>query len=110
MSQREHHIFNPALECIDREQLRKLQGERLAATVKVTLLPALPAKSAGWRVTATIPLTDIIAVREVTLLPDASVTTQRTHRPLLALLSVAVYSADLVELLRQFSPSSESCH
>ena len=35
MSQREHHIFNPALECIDREQLRKLQGERLAATVKL---------------------------------------------------------------------------
>lgn len=34
MSTREHRIFNPAMECIDREQLRKLQGERLAATVK----------------------------------------------------------------------------
>ena len=34
MRQKEHRIYNPAMECIDREQLRKLQGERLAATVK----------------------------------------------------------------------------
>ncbi len=34
MSQSERRIFNPAMECIDREQLRKLQGERLVETVK----------------------------------------------------------------------------
>ena len=34
MSKREHRIYNPAMECIDREELRKLQGERLVATVK----------------------------------------------------------------------------
>ena len=35
MAQREHRIYNPAMECIDRGQLKKLQGERLAATVKL---------------------------------------------------------------------------
>ena len=35
MGHREHRIYNPAMECIDREELRKLQGERLAATVKL---------------------------------------------------------------------------
>ena len=34
MAQKQHRIYNPAMECIDREQLKKLQGERLAATVK----------------------------------------------------------------------------
>ncbi len=34
MSTREHRIYDPAMECIDREQLRKLQGERLVQTVK----------------------------------------------------------------------------
>ncbi len=34
MSQREHRIFNPAMECISRDELHKIQGERLAATVK----------------------------------------------------------------------------
>ena len=33
MSAREHRIYNPAMECIDREELRKLQGRRLAETV-----------------------------------------------------------------------------
>ncbi len=35
MAQKQHRIYNPAMECIDREQLKKLQGERLAATVKL---------------------------------------------------------------------------
>ena len=34
MSQREHRIYNPAMECISRDELHKIQGERLAATVK----------------------------------------------------------------------------
>ena len=34
MAQTERRIFNPAIECMDREQLRKLQGERLVETVK----------------------------------------------------------------------------
>ncbi len=34
MRSREMKIWNPAAECMDREQLRKLQGERLKATVK----------------------------------------------------------------------------
>ena len=35
MSTREHRIFNPEMECMDREQLRKLQGERLVKTVRL---------------------------------------------------------------------------
>ena len=35
MSQREHRIYNPAIECISRDELHKIQGERLAATVKL---------------------------------------------------------------------------
>ena len=35
MSQKKHLIYNPAMECIDREELRKLQSARLAATVKL---------------------------------------------------------------------------
>ena len=34
MRSREMKTWNPAAECMDREQLRKLQGERLKATVK----------------------------------------------------------------------------
>ena len=34
MSKTERRIFDPAVECMDREQLRKLQGERLVETVK----------------------------------------------------------------------------
>ena len=34
MSQSERRIFNPAMECISRDELRKLQGERLVETVK----------------------------------------------------------------------------
>ena len=34
MSTKEHRIYNPEMECIDREELRKLQGERLVETVK----------------------------------------------------------------------------
>ena len=34
MRSREMKIWNPSAECMDREQLRKLQGERLMATVK----------------------------------------------------------------------------
>ena len=36
MSKREHRIYNPAMECMDREQLRALQGERLRKTVKLS--------------------------------------------------------------------------
>ena len=35
MSKREHRIYNPAIECMDREQIRKLQSERLVRTVKL---------------------------------------------------------------------------
>ena len=35
MRKREHRIYNPAMECMDREQLRELQGERLKKTVKL---------------------------------------------------------------------------
>ena len=34
MSQREHRIYNPAMECMSRDELHHLQSERLAATVK----------------------------------------------------------------------------
>ncbi len=34
--QREHKIYNPEMECIDREELRKLQGDRLKKVVKHT--------------------------------------------------------------------------
>ena len=34
MSQTERRIYNPAMECISRDELHKLQSERLAATVK----------------------------------------------------------------------------
>ena len=34
MGQREHRIYNPKWECIDREELRKWQGERLKETVR----------------------------------------------------------------------------
>ncbi len=35
MSQTERRIFNPAIECISRDELHKLQGERLVRTVKL---------------------------------------------------------------------------
>ena len=34
MSQKVHRIYNPAMECISRDELTALQGQRLAATVK----------------------------------------------------------------------------
>ena len=34
MSQKDHRIYNPAMECISRDELTALQGQRLAATVK----------------------------------------------------------------------------
>ena len=52
----------------------------------------------------------MVAAFDVTLLPDTSVTTQRTRLPLFFSLSVVTYSAVVAELLRQFTPSSESCH
>lgn len=33
--QKEHKIYNPAIECMDREQLRELQSKRLRSTVKI---------------------------------------------------------------------------
>lgn len=34
--ERKHLIYNPEMECIDREQLKAIQGERLRETVKLT--------------------------------------------------------------------------
>lgn len=34
--EKKHLIYNPEMECIDREELKKLQGERLRETVKLT--------------------------------------------------------------------------
>ncbi len=34
MKSREMKIWNPEIECMDREELRRLQGERLKATVR----------------------------------------------------------------------------
>ena len=33
--QKEHKIYNPEMECIDREKLREIQGERLRKTVEI---------------------------------------------------------------------------
>ena len=35
MRQKEHRIYNPAMECISRDELHALQGERLVRTVKL---------------------------------------------------------------------------
>ena len=34
-AQKTHNIYNPEMECMSREERRKLQGERLRATVKL---------------------------------------------------------------------------
>ncbi len=87
-----HKIYDPAIECMDREQLRELQGKRLHDTVKLEYenVPLYRARMDAMGVTPD----DIQTVEDIVKLPFMEKTDLRDEFP------YGLFAADMKDMVR----------